>query len=208
MINFIHIPKNGGSSIKDICNNKLKYHGHSANARDGKIKNQLIIIRNPIDRFVSAVYYTLEKWSHEPQIRYLIENNINTPEKWIEIWSNPHNEHYRMLMFEMLNRYHRIGNVIIPYKWVYSPQSFWINNPQYVIIMDNLDDEMKYLMKKIGIDMKIPHNNKTKKSSYTLSQKSKDFLYNFYKKDFILYEKYKKIPLEERIKIDDLLVNK
>ena len=111
-------------------------------------------------------------------------------------------------MFEMLNRYHRIGNVIIPYKWVYSPQSFWINNPQYVIIMDNLDDEMKYLMKKIGIDMKIPHNNKTKKSSYTLSQKSKDFLYNFYKKDFILYEKYKKIPLEERIKIDDLLVNK
>lgn len=50
LINFIHIPKNAGTSIKELCNNKLKYNGHGTDVFNKNIKNQLIILRNPVER--------------------------------------------------------------------------------------------------------------------------------------------------------------
>ena len=197
-INFIHIPKNAGMSFVKLCreNKKIKYNFHNVNIYDPKITNHFIIIRNPIQRFISAVYYGLEKWSNDSIIKKLIRNNINTPEKWIQIWMNKEHKHHNLLMSELLNKNHKIGDTILEYKWTYTQQYRWINNPKYIIIMDNLYEELKYM----NIDIK--HTNKTKKKDIKLSKSSIDFLKNFYKEDFILYEKYKKIPIEERIPIN------
>lgn len=203
-INFIHIPKNGGTTIKQY-KKKIKYNPHSINVFSPLLKNQFIIIRNPIDRFLSSVSYALEKYSKEPHIQYLIQKNINTPEKWIEIWSDPYHKEYPHLMKEMknFNHSHHIGNKILEYNWTYSPQSFWINNPKFIVIMDNFNNEISYFFKKLGIHY-IPHTeNKTiKNGNQSLSEKSIQFLQDFYKNDFILYEKYKNIPFQKRLTIN------
>ena len=205
-INFIHIPKNGGTSIEKICkrnSNKndtmLVYNPHLTDVYNTNITNQFIVIRNPIDRFISSVYYAIQKWSHEPQIKYLISKGITTPEKWIQIWSNENNPEHNNLMLEMLNKKHRIGNNKIKYKWTYTPQSAWINNPKFVIIMDNFNDEFQYFKKKYKINGEIKNKNTTKHIDDKLSKESIEFLLNFYKDDFVLYEKYKRMNIEERI---------
>ncbi len=207
-INFIHIPKNAGTTIKQICNPKtiysanniLVYNGHRTDSFNKKLTNQFVVIRNPIDRFISAVSYSLQKWSNEPHVKYLIENKIDTPEKWVKIWMNPKDKQYPYLMNMIKNKNHKIGNRVIEYKWTYSPQSLWINNPKFVIIMDNFDIELQYFIKKYKIKFSnINKKNNTHHKDTKLSIESIHFLRDFYKEDFILYEKYKHIGIENRL---------
>lgn len=199
-MNFIHIPKNGGSSIKKICGGKLNYYSHNIDVFENNIPNQFIVIRNPIERFISAVYYCLEVWSKEKHVQELIKNKIDTPEKWIQIWSNPNHAKFNILMDEMLNKKLKIGKKKPKYKYTYCKQSEWINNPKYIILMDNFKEELKIIYNKLGIKKKIFNNNTTEKKNNTeLSEKSINFLKEFYKEDFELYEKYKNINVEERL---------
>lgn len=183
IINFIHIPKNGGNSIYEFCYNRIPrkiplvyknmpfvsnimiYNGHNTDVYNKNLSNQLVVIRNPIDRFISAVNYSLQKFSNEPHVKYLIENKIDTPEKWIQIWMNPKDKQYPYLMDMIKNKNHKIGNRLIEYRWTYSPQSLWINNPKFVIIMDNFNVELQYFIKKYNIKLsninkKIVHDIK------------------------------------------------
>ena len=199
-MNFIHIPKNGGMSIKKVCGKKLKYRGHNTDVFSNNIPNQFIVIRNPIDRFISAVYYCLEIWSKEEHVQELIKNNIDTPEKWVQIWSNPNHPQHNILMGEMLNKNHKIGKNKPKYKWTYCKQSEWINNPKYIILMDNFSEELKIIYDKLGIKKKIFNKNTTEKNGNNeLSENSINFLKEFYKEDFILYKKYKDISMKERL---------
>lgn len=214
IINFIHIPKNGGTSIHEICYNKIPsfykimpledsimvYNGHNTDVYNKNLYNQLVVIRNPIDRFISAVNYSLQKWSNEPHVKYLIENKIDTPEKWVQIWMNPKDKQYPYLIDMIKNKNHKIGNRVIEYKWTYSPQSLWINNPKFVIIMDNFNVELQYFIKKYNIKLSnFNKKNSTHHKDDKLSIESIGFLRNFYKEDFILYEKYKHMSIEERL---------
>jgi hypothetical protein len=203
-INFIHIPKNGGTTIRSICDSiNIKYNGHDTNVFENYLQNNLIIIRNPIERFESAVYYALEYWSHEPHIKYLIDHKIDTPEKWIKIWMNPLHKYYFAVMEELKNKILKIGTKKPVYKWTYCPQYFWIKNPKYIIVMDNFDCELEYFIKNIiNKDIKnieINKQNSTLKKESSLSKTSIEFLKRVYKNDFLLYEFYKNIDISKRL---------
>jgi len=201
MIDFIHIPKNAGSSIKNICDNtsNLIYKGHQHDPLNS-INNTLIIIRNPIDRFCSAIRYALQQYSDEPVIQELIQKNITTPSKWIEIMQNQYHEHYDLLMQEIYNKSHYIGKMKLIFKWTYSPQSLWITNPNYVILFENIEKEMRYFCKKHKINFQILKINQTiKEFENNLTNDEIEYLKKIYSKDFELYDYYKSLSIYERL---------
>src|SRR5210317_587927 len=85
MYNFIHIPKNGGTSVKSQCNGDIIYNGH--NIEPKTLKNSIVIIRNPFDRFASAVSYSIKEGikNQEENILALVNENFIDPSKWAEI---------------------------------------------------------------------------------------------------------------------------
>lgn len=206
IINFIHIPKNAGSSIRELCNNKLKYNGHSTNVFDPTLNNQLIILRNPVERFISAVKYCLENSAinsskQNKTVKLLLKNNINTPDKFITIWKNKNHPQHKILMEEIYNKSHKIGNKTIKYKWTYTPQAKWFNNPKYILIMDNLDEELKYICNTLNMSYNLKKKNTTSKQETHISKENLEWINNFYKDDWILYNKYKQISFKNRINL-------
>tara|TARA_B100000427_G_scaffold136948_1_gene113802 strand:- start:5703 stop:6368 length:666 start_codon:yes stop_codon:yes gene_type:complete len=190
-INFIHIAKNAGSSIEKYCNKnkKIQYHGHDAEV--SCLENQMIIIRDPYSRFCSAVRYAIKNYPDSQKIRKIINAGLITPNHWAEAWADKSHTHHNLIMNEIKNHEHKIDSVKIPLKWTYIPQHYWINESKlrYVVPFDDINSYLLY-----RFDFKVPVINKSKykkdKQIDDLSDKSKKFLKEIYKKDFEFIEKY------------------
>jgi len=209
-INFIHIPKNAGTSFRELCKsypNLFVYNYHNVDVFDENIQNQLIILQNPVARFKSAVRFCfLPPWSKEPQIKYLNSINLNTPEKWVNILKNSRHSQYKNIMKEILNRtdtnIHYIGDKKLLYKYTYTPQIYYVNKPKYVILMENLESEVALLIKKLGINYNLKKINITLKNADNdyLSEENIRWVENeFYKEDYDLYNGFKDMPVEVRL---------
>jgi len=116
---------------------------------------------------------------------------------------DPTHKHHPLVMHELKNKVLNIGTIKPKYKWTYCEQYFWVNNPKYVIIMDDFNNELKYFIKNvIGKEcdnIKINKKNFTIKTPYTLSLKSIIFLKKIYKNDILLYKTYKNMHITERL---------
>ena len=189
-VNFIHIAKNAGTSMqKFITNNpelNIKYHGH--NAPISKLSNQMIIIRNPLDRFCSAVEYAIKYYSDSTKIQKILAAGLTTPSDWAEAWANPTSPYHPLILNEVMNHSHEIDNKSITYKWTYEPQISWYKaeNIAYIIRFENIDQNfMKLFNKKISKENKSL--NKAKKHK-KMSETAINFLREFYRSDFELWE--------------------
>ena len=52
------------------------------------VRKVIKILRDPIDRFCSAVRYAIQKWSNDPNVRRLINLGIIEPNQFAEILSD------------------------------------------------------------------------------------------------------------------------
>ena len=191
-INFIHIPKNAGTSLENIyrdSNGVMVYHGHGANVRN--IPNQLIVIRNPVERFISAVKYA----KREYEVKIFENNCDDTPENWIRAWRDPNHVKHEEIMKHLKNTSgeHKIGDNILEYKWTYTPQSEWIHHEKvkYVVLFENLEFEIKCILREFGEDCNLARANNSGDVQYELSAASIEFLRTIYADDFRYYQEVK-----------------
>ena len=208
-MNFIHIPKNAGSMINSLLKSKqypkIIYRGHDFDVK-GLPHNslELIVIRDPIDRFCSAVRYAIEKYSHTPNIKSLIDLQIIEPEQFAQIWKDPNHPYHSILMKEILNDCHHVGSKKLTYKYTYSSQMEWIHKPTHIILFENFEEEFPLIMKQFGyhnIKLGKVNSSSNSKQKYELSKSSIDFLQIIYEDDIKYYQKWKDEPFEKRINL-------
>jgi len=187
MINFIHIPKNAGMSFKKMILNDgplskiLKYHFHEVDVY--KIQGpQLLIFREPIDRFISAFFYN----KAYPNTRVNISPHIRTPNDLAEMLADGHDQ----IIEEKL---HFVGDRVRGIQYVFVPQYHWFNSPDTVLRYSKLEEDFNHFLKCIEHPpIELEHVNKSPKNkNFEFSDKSMNFLHEYYKKDFEIYNTLK-----------------
>lgn len=204
-VNFIHIPRNAGTSMEKICahsHGTIGFYEHVADVTT--IPNQLIVIRNPIERFISAVKYE-KKYPNPYSLKVVFgDYEKDTPDNWVKAWENKdgkcEGEHKRVLkIIENYRSSCKIGERVLPWNYRYTPQSEWIcgSNVKYVVLFDYFEDEMKRILHTLGVEYNLvddnfPHFNDSTKETFTLSPQSIAFLKTQYEHDFRYYDEIKK----------------
>ena len=194
LVNFIHVPKTGGMSLKRICghldNHPIRYNPHYADIYDPRIENQLIVVRNPLDRFISAVKYTIQSLKilhtvnratgalvstkrisvptfigkNKAQIfSRLFHLGVHTSNDWIEILKDKTHKYHDALSYIILNNEFpelKVGPQKCEYIYLFEPQCSWHHRPKFVILMDHFQSELTFLLTSLGVDVDIPHTNR------------------------------------------------
>jgi hypothetical protein len=183
MINFIHIPKNAGTSLGKLIKTEaiegLNYCNHWVDV-DTTNKPHLVILRDPIDRFTSAFFYS----KRYPKSLLSEMSDINNPNDLAERLEEGETHLIK-------SPKHYVGKKIRGLSFVFTPQHYWINDPEYVLNYHNLEEDFKNFLKEIGhVNLTLPIINKSKKKDFKYSEKALNFINNFYREDFHLMDNY------------------
>lgn len=197
--NFIHIPKNAGTSIKNYCqrHRKLRYYGHSNTTKN--IKNTIIVLRQPEDRWISAINYIIRR-DRELGRTYDQKYNYDYIASKLMI-NRRHPEVYHMLKPRRLQK---IGSETLRLRWVLQPQKKWFYRPNNILLFNNLNQEWEFFCNKFSIgNGKLPNLNTTRKvENKTFSEQARQFISEMYEEDFKLWNYWSKLPLDQRIGIN------
>ncbi len=183
-LEFIHIPKNGGSSIektyrdqnwgrfrlKKYLNNNIFFFNKISEWHDPYIiktysdnKRFFCIFRNPIEKFISA-------YNHHPKKRGKY-NDINL---FIKDYKDKIINKQKIYDYHFLHQYE------------------YIKYCKYVLLLDNLDYQLKILLKKYNIEWKkLIYEQKGTKEKKKITDDNLLILKDIYKEDIIIYENLK-----------------
>ena len=179
---FIHIPKNAGFSIKKAIEHcqSIKYFNHDVLFKDIEQLKEIIIIRNPIDRFTSAFFYLKQYKTNKASVYF------NTPEDLLKGFLNY--DPMALNYLKIHDHSHHVNGNKINTDWVFHPQISWVNNPYKIFLYENIENDFNNFLTEIGYDIKIPHVNRSNKIDFVYNSDSIKLLKLLYKLDFELYE--------------------
>ena len=184
-ISFFHIPKNGGNTItsilkdsglqlfnighttySEVYNNKASHNGSWPSNYKELILNsyKVAIVRNPYDRVRSNYCF----YKKHPQSDYPIGNSS-----------------FEQFLIDVSEERRKHKTWFTQSQYIYHDGE---NKFDKIIKFDNFVSDMNDLFSSKGVDIDFGsrHNLKTNsKTEIKLTEKQKDFIYEFYKDDFI-----------------------
>ena len=199
---FLHIPKSAGTSIErflreidlQIPQKVLRKRGFSHFLNDHPDYYVFSFVRNPYDRFVSAWKWGELKFSKEGNLSFykkersvsfkeyvLLTTDLDYRKDNQNLWSE-YDEYHTLPQFEFfpnLNGGHYFTDKISP--------AFTCD---FIGRFENLHEDFNTVCSSIGIkQFKLPHayKSKTFKKTFDWTSDLKEKTYNYYKKDFQLF---------------------
>mmetsp|Transcript_31592 Transcript_31592/g.80441 ORF Transcript_31592/g.80441 Transcript_31592/m.80441 type:complete len:207 (-) Transcript_31592:156-776(-) len=195
-VNFIHIPKNAGTTLRQLIDAQgsggfLCYHGHETDpvALGG---DQLIVLRDPVDRFCSAVRYATGPPWH-------VDVGAASPNDFALAMSDAANEHHERVMAEVRNTQHRVGGVLLEWKQTYASQHHWHTPGQRVALFEHLREDLEHLFRARGQGLPALENLNTSQGGHGLGDEARAYLERTFRRDIELYERYKDMDRHKRL---------
>lgn len=197
--NFIHIGKCGGSTIWNVLNSrKIKLASQMTYIHLGKIRHQphvsnIITLRNPIRRFISAFYwrYYLVVEEKAQQHKYKNEYEKLSELKTVEAFAQNIKQNGDSIYKGDINS----GNFIHQCKqdiYWYLEDIYHRNNPKKVekiIALENLDEDMENHFGITNIGLHI-HNASGRNYDKSLTKDSYDVLRDVLDMDYKCIDKF------------------
>ena len=205
LVYFVHVPRTGGTAIvmnllknsvkndngivqnmllkrKDNNFIRLLHIGHQISTMCPKEAFKFAFVRDPLKRFLSAFSYLSEGGKNNPvrpgaeiwAMKQLKKYKIKTPTDLINSPEWIKNKLFELEHFKPLKNYicDEQGNI----------------NVDFIGDTDNMEEDINKLCKILDLkQIKIKKENQSK-SKFTLTTKDKQFLREYYKKDFEIYE--------------------
>jgi len=163
---FIHIPKNGGTSICDKLLKKQIGHRRIIDYDTENREKTFAIVRDPIDRLFSCYQYFRTKnsyWYKKHKLYdYCIKNSFSDFVKNLDIFES--DIHLRPQIYFLKDGDGKIISHLIP----------------FTKINEGLE--------KIFGEIDLPHLNPSKKIKQLIDQETRDLILDIYKEDWDLYQ--------------------
>lgn len=181
---FIHIPKCAGISIEDALFNKKIGHSYLWHYQvfDKERFNKYFkftFVRNPWDRLVSA-YFFMKKGGRNPFDKKWAEQHLSDINSFQEFVEKLNNKNFRRVV--LAEQHFRPQ-----YKYVCDYKENILTD--FTGRLENIEKDFDYVSKRLGINAKLPHFNKSKKGNYKnyYNYRMKQIVANIYKKDIKLF---------------------
>lgn len=192
---FIPIPKNAGTSIAHHFrqhNWPVLTDGHDYKRR--LAKREIVVIRDPAERFVSAFNYSQRYWPSPVNAQFSDANELaesagdsSHPRydlAWVELGNRP--EDYLRRNGEP-QELHTVADRVLAFTFAYEPQSSWlINHPACILRFRHLRADIESLAVELGVDceVRLPLLNPSELPVPTLSAAARAFIEHTYADDY------------------------
>ncbi len=192
---FIHIPKNAGTSVvRAIAEHALPIAVASHHYPERLASEEIVVLRDPVERFVSAFYYGRAYWANPVNWHFRTADSLALaaadPDDplhamaWHELGNQP--EDY-LLRDGVARLPQFVGGVATRMCWVYEPQSTWlVHAPRHHLRHKRLEEDFRSLVEQfdMGPLPDLPRLNTSDNPGESLSARSRRFLETLYADDY------------------------